>query len=82
MTTDPAPSSPAAGESVLFGEKLITLDRAREQWPGEPPSMTSLWKYVSTGLQGKVLESLLVNGRRRTSEPAIRRFIEKTSKPR
>ncbi|WP_197453025.1 DUF1580 domain-containing protein [Rosistilla oblonga] len=59
----------------LRDEGLLTLPEARLQFPGRPPALITMRRYVSCGLRGVRLESLLLNGCRFTSRPAIDRFL-------
>ncbi|QDV66976.1 hypothetical protein Poly24_06660 [Rosistilla carotiformis] len=66
----------------LRDEGLLTLPEARKQFPGRPPALITMRRYVTVGLRGVVLESLLLNACRFTSRPAIDRFLIAASAPR
>lgn len=59
-------------------ETLISLIQARQRIPGNPHCGT-LRRWCHEGLRGIVLETVLVGGRRFTSQEAITRFIERLS---
>lgn len=58
----------------IVDETLIPLTEAAKEIPGTP-SLNSIFRWASKGARGRVLESVLVGGRRFTSREAIRRFI-------
>ena len=57
-------------------ETLIPLAQARDAFPGRYVGMASLHRWSLTGIRGVKLETLVVGGRRFTSQQAIARFIE------
>lgn len=63
-------------------ETMLTFEGAR-LWLGErlgaAPSRAAMRRWITSGVKGAVLESLLVGGRRHTSIEAIQRFISATS---
>lgn len=63
----------------LKSEQLVHLTQAREYIPGQPHSGT-IRRWFREGLRGITLETVMVGGRRFTSQEAISRFIERLSK--
>lgn len=59
-------------------ETLISLIQARQRIPGSPHCAT-VRRWCHEGLHGVVLETVMVGGRRFTSQEAITRFIERLS---
>ena len=53
---------------------LLTMSEAAKRWPTKI-SRASLERYIRSGIRGAYLETLLLAGRRMTSEAAIRRFL-------
>ena len=59
-------------------ETLVPISKAREHVPSKPHTAT-IWRWVLTGCRGVRLETLLIGGKRYTSEDAIRRFFAETT---
>lgn len=63
-------------------EDIMPIEQAR-LWLGErlgtAPSKVAVRRWITSGIKGVVLESLLVGGRRYTSREAVQRFIAGTS---
>lgn len=57
----------------LTNERLLTIKQAAKHVPSNP-SVSTLWRWVTKGVRGVVLESVLIGGTRLTSEEAIDRF--------
>ena len=64
----------------LFGETLITLAEAAQDFGGVSIPLCTVQKYVYRGIRGIKLESIHINGRY-TSKEAILRFIERKQNP-
>jgi hypothetical protein len=64
----------------LFGETLITIPEAAQNFGGVTVSIETVRKYIYKGVQGIKLESININGRY-TSKEAIQRFIERKQNP-
>ena len=65
--------------SSLIGEKLITLEHAAKSFPGNRGRHThisTVYRWANSGIRGVRLETMVVGGRRYTSEEAIARFID------
>ena len=62
--------------NLLFGETLLTLKDAANDFGGLTIPLRTVQKYVYEGLRGLKLESVSINGRY-TSKEAIQRFIER-----
>ena len=60
--------------NLLDEPPLLTLSQAVKLWPTKI-SRASLERYLRSGIRGTYLETILVAGRRMTSEAAIRRFL-------
>lgn len=58
----------------IDNEELIPFQEAGALIPGAP-SLGSLHRWKSIGIQGVKLETILIGGTRFTSKQAIRRFI-------
>ena len=58
----------------LLDETLISLAKACKRFPGKRTRST-LERHARKGIRGVVLETILICGRRYTSEEAIQRFI-------
>ncbi len=63
----------------LSQERVLPLSQARDWFPGRPPAMVTMRRYVTVGLRGVILDSLLLSGRRHTSAEAIERFLAASS---
>ena len=59
----------------VTSETLITLPEAAALLPGRP-SITTLWRWRTKGVRGRVLESVNIGGKVYTSEEALQRFAE------
>lgn len=57
----------------LSQEHLVTVKQCRNEFPNRP-SIPTIWRWMSSGVRGTVLESMNVGGRRYTSKEAIARF--------
>ena len=62
----------------LLTEQLRTLTEASREIPGRP-HITTMMRWSLRGIRGIKLETILIGGRRFTSEEAIERFIERLS---
>ena len=58
----------------LIDEELIPFSAGIRSLPGRP-HISSGYRYITRGIRGVVLESIVVGGRRWTSRQALRRFI-------
>ena len=59
-------------------ETLKTLKQVARKFPGRRGrgvSLSCVWRWVSRGRRGHRLETILVGGRRYSSEEAVMRFI-------
>jgi hypothetical protein len=66
----------------MSNEHLITLSRAaRIVNPSDQPHIATIWRWVLYGVRGQRLESVIIGGRRYTSEEAIQRFLFALNKP-
>lgn len=63
-------------------DEILPIEQAR-LWLGErlgaAPSRVSFRRWITSGIKGVVLDSILVGGRRFTSMEAINKFISATS---
>ena len=62
--------------SRLIGETLITLKEAADDFGGVKVPMTTLLRWIKTGIQGLRLEVIDIN-KLYTSKEAIQRFLER-----
>lgn len=62
----------------VTNERLITITEASQRVPGRP-GVSTVWRWISAGCRGVVLESVLIGGKRYTSQEAIERFIAATT---
>jgi hypothetical protein len=62
----------------LTGETLLTLAEAARSLPGRP-HLSTLQRWRLRGVRGVKLETILVGGRRVTSQEAIERFAAATT---
>jgi len=58
-------------------EKLLTIPAAARSLPHGPAHVATVWRWIQTGCRGVRLESVLVGGKRFTSEEALQRFFER-----
>ena len=58
----------------MLHESLVTLPEASEIAPGSP-HLSTLRRWCSRGIRGRVLETVLIGGRRWTSREALERFF-------
>jgi hypothetical protein len=68
-------------ESVMIelsAENVFPIAEAPKHIPGRP-SIATVWRWVLRGCAGTKLESILIGGRRFTSEEAIQRFADATT---
>jgi len=59
-------------------EMLLTLQQVACKFPGRSGrgvSLSCVWRWVTRGRRGHRLETILVGGRRYSSEEAVMRFI-------
>ena len=74
-----------AGDPAMINlatERLITLLQARDFLPGRsggPPSVSTLYRWADTGVNGVVLETTKCGGTRCTSLEALQRFCDRLS---
>lgn len=59
-------------------ERLLTISAAAKSLPHRP-HVATVWRWVQSGCRGTKLETILIGGRRYTSEEALQRFIERTT---
>ncbi len=57
-------------------ERLIPIEKAGEELPHRPHRST-IWRWACQGLNGLVLETIRLGGRRFTSQQALKRFLER-----
>ncbi len=63
-------------------ENLITVTKAAKLInPSRPPSVATLWRWLSRGVRGAKLESVLIGGIRYTSHEAVTRFLARLNGP-
>jgi hypothetical protein len=64
-------------------ETLITLNKAREMFPGRcgRVSLSTIYRWALKGQRGHRLETLKIFGRRVTSVEALRRFVSELNRP-
>lgn len=67
---------------TVANESPEPLSVARHYFPGQPPALGTMRRYVTAGAYGIVLESILHRGQRQTSRAAVARFIDAISQPR
>lgn len=65
--------------SMFADEDLLTLSQAAEMLPrgrdGKKRHLSTLWRWITYGVRGQKLESILIGNVRYTSREAIDRFI-------
>ena len=59
----------------IFSEELVTVKNAIAKFPGPPPSLSCVDRWIRTGHKGVILESCVIGGKRLTSVQAINRFV-------
>jgi len=59
-------------------ERCIPIGEAPKHIPGRP-SLASVYRWMTNGVRGARLETIVVGGQRFTSIEAIQRFIERTT---
>lgn len=59
-------------------EQLLTLTQAAKSLPGRP-HVATLWRWRKRGIRGVTLETVVIGGRRYTSQEALQRFIDATT---
>ncbi len=57
-------------------EHLMSFSAAAKSLPGRP-NIATLWRWRTHGVRGVKLETILVGGRRYTSQEALERFSER-----
>ena len=60
----------------LLTEQRLSLAKLARQ---EGFSIPTAWRWAQRGVNGVRLESILIGGRRHTSEEAFRRFVQATN---
>src|SRR5688572_18991847 len=67
----------------LQSEKPITIEAARTLKffvrAGRVPSISTIYRWISSGCRGHILETVLITGRQFTTEQAVLRFLSKLS---
>lgn len=56
----------------------LTIPQAAKRFPGNP-HVSTMWRYVLTGLGGIKLETFKAGGKRLTTQEAIDRFVDATT---
>lgn len=69
------PMTVQSNNDKLIAEGLMTLSEAARK-VGIQVSDRALLQWCAIGARGRQLESVLVGGRRRTSQQALRRFLD------
>ena len=68
----------------LENEKIITFREAAKRLPrrrqGKPVHVSTIWRWVTTGCRGHLLETLTLPGGRVTSVEALQRFFDRLSR--
>ena len=59
----------------LTSETLVKVPDSPQLFPGQPPHISTVWRWISKGVDGVTLESVRVGGLRYTTKEAISRFI-------
>lgn len=62
----------------LMSETLLPLAEAGRSLPPKPGPST-LWRWHRRGISGVKLETVVIGGRRYTSQEALRRFVDATT---
>lgn len=62
----------------IVDEEILSLAQATKMLPGRP-HLSSIFRWMSRGVRGVRLESVLVGGRRYTSREALERFSAATT---
>ncbi|TWT73303.1 DUF1580 domain-containing protein [Allorhodopirellula solitaria] len=65
----------------VSAERIEPLSEARHFFHGKPPAAITMRRYVTAGIRGVVLESVLHLGKRHTSREAVARFEQAISVP-
>lgn len=63
---------------ISLDEKLLSVTDACRILPGRP-HVSTLWRWISRGVHGHRLETIVVGGRRFTSRESLERFIDATT---
>jgi hypothetical protein len=63
----------------LLQEKLISIGEAPAYYPGKRPHIATVHRHYLRGVRGVKLGTVLVGGRRYTSQEEIERFIAATT---
>ncbi len=62
----------------LSEETYLTLAEASHLLPGRPHT-TTMWRWMTRGVRGHRLETVVIGGRRFVSHEALHRFITATT---
>ena len=57
----------------IQSESLISMAQVGARIPGRPSACT-IWRWATRGIRGRVLETIILGGRRYTSVQALQRF--------
>jgi hypothetical protein len=58
---------------ITLQEELLSFAEAAKRLPGRP-HLSTIFRWVSNGVRGRILETLTIGGRRYTSRKALERF--------
>lgn len=62
----------------IQSESLVSIKETPARLPSRP-HVATVWRWIQRGCRGVKLETVLVGGRRFTSEESIQRFVEATT---
>jgi len=62
----------------ISSERVVPIGQAPRHFPGRP-NQSTVYRWLSKGVRGATLETVVVGGKRFTSVEAIERFVEKTT---
>lgn len=64
----------------IRSEELLSLPEACKRIPGRP-HLATIYRWITNGVRGVVLESIAIGGKRFTSVEAIGRFVAAQNAP-
>ena len=67
--------------SLVSSDDLMTFEQAAKLVPGRTPHKNTLHRWCKQGVRGVILESVIVNGYRYTTEAALKEFLAAVSNP-
>jgi len=62
----------------IRSEQLLSINGATKSLHGRP-HISTVWRWIQRGVRGVKLETVLIGGRRYTSNEALERFVSRTT---